>query len=100
MRPLPPPDAVARYAELAGAGLGLLERLAALVDQSPQARASRLRRRALRKLRRADRLLARRAPRARAVRREAETLLAEAEALWPIDLEIAALTPGTAPGAT
>lgn len=88
----PTPEQVAAYARALDAGASLLERLLTMLRGDAQTRASRKRRRALRKLQAATRAEARgRLVRAAALRKAARALLAEAEALWPIGAEIAAL---------
>lgn len=93
----PTPDQISAYARAAEAGASLLDRLLAVLRGGPEARASRKRRAAMRKLRRAARAEARgNWERGIALRREAHALIIEAEALWPLDAELAALRSGDA----
>ena len=93
----PTPDQISAYARVAEAGASLLDRLLAVLRGGPEARASRKRRVAMRKLRRAARAEARgNRERGIALRREAHALIIEAEALWPLDAELAALRSGDA----
>ena len=93
----PTPDQISAYARAAEAGASLLDRLLTLLRGGPEAQASRKRRAAMRKMKRADRAEGRGAfLHAEGLRREARALLIEAEALWPLDAELAALRSGDA----
>lgn len=91
----PTPDQIGAYARALEAGASLLDRLLAALRGGPQAQAARKRRAAMRKLRRASRAEAKGdVARGAALRREAHALLAEAEVLWPLGEELAALEGG------
>lgn len=89
----PTPDQVSAYARAVDAAGSAVARLIDLLRGPPEVRASRKRRAALRKLARAGKIEARRPGRAATLRAEARDLIAEAEALWPLASELAALGP-------
>ena len=88
----PTPDQISAYARAMDAASSVLQRIFDAVRGGPERQASRKRRAAMRKLSRATRLEGRGQIAAAAVlRTKARALLLEAEALWPLGEEIAAL---------